>query len=370
MSAIPSVRQLASNHGVSFGFATLLWLALAGALPLGVLSLLFVFVVWGDAQVVDFHSFYSAASALLDGESPYPEYVYPPLTALLTIPLGLLPLAVAEAIVIVGLAAGVVATLRVIGVRDWRCYGIAFLWPPVLSAIQSGNITILLGLGAAAAWRFRVSPLRCALSVGVMLAAKFFLWPLLFWLTGARRSAAAAMALAAGVAVLFVSWAAIGFAGLNEYGDVVRRVQGVVEDDSYTTYVVALDLGLGPAIARGMWLALALGLLAGCVGMGLRGSDRGAFVLAIAAALAFTPIVWLHYFALLLVAVAVAQPTMGLVWFVPLAMVVTPGSGHPTPFETAATLAIAALTIGLSLRSSVRSDEKAQLPLLARAVST
>ena len=32
-------------------------------------------------------------------------------------------------------------------------------------------------------------------------------------------------------------------------------------------------------------------------------------------------------------------------------MVVTPGSGQPTPFETSATLAIAAATVGLSLWS-------------------
>jgi hypothetical protein len=39
-------------------------------------------------------------------------------------------------------------------------------------------------------------------------------------------------------------------------------------------------------------------------------------------------------------------------------MVVTPGSGHPTPFETAATLATAALTIALALRAS--SEEARQ----------
>ena len=82
-----------------------------------------------------------------------------------------------------------------------------------------------------------------------------------------------------------------------------------------------------------------------------RGQERQAFVLAVAAALLLTPIVWLHYFALLLVVVALARPTLSLVWFVPLAMVVTPGSGQPTPFETSATLAIAAATVGLSLWS-------------------
>jgi hypothetical protein len=86
--------------------------------------------------------------------------------------------------------------------------------------------------------------------------------------------------------------------------------------------------------------------------VGRRGDERAAFILAIAAALALTPIVWLHYFALLVVVAALAQPTLGVVWFVPLAMVLTPGSGHPTPFETAATLVVAVMTFALALRAS------------------
>ncbi len=83
-----------------------------------------------------------------------------------------------------------------------------------------------------------------------------------------------------------------------------------------------------------------------------RGDERSAFLVAIAAALALSPIVWLHYFALLLVVVAVARPTLGLLWFVPLAMVVTPGSGEPTPFETAWTLGVAAAVVALALRQA------------------
>ena len=78
-------------------------------------------------------------------------------------------------------------------------------------------------------------------------------------------------------------------------------------------------------------------------------------MVAIAAALALTPIVWLHYFALLLVVVALAQPRLGLLWFVPLALIVTPGSGEPTPFETSGRLAIAALTFGLALCGIIAS---------------
>ena len=112
-------------------------------------------------------------------------------------------------------------------------------------------------------------------------------------------------------------------------------------------------------MARALWLALGLACSRGVVVLGRRGDERTAFVVAIAASLALTPIVWLHYFALLLVVVALAQPRLGLVWFVPLAMVITPGSGHPTPFETAWTLGVAAVVVALSVRASRAEVEPA-----------
>ena len=47
------------------------------------------------------------------------------------------------------------AILFVLGVRDWRCYGLVLLWPPVISAIQTGNVTLWFALALALAWRFR-----------------------------------------------------------------------------------------------------------------------------------------------------------------------------------------------------------------------
>ena len=163
------------------------------------------------------------------------------------------------------------------------------------------------------------------------------------------------------VALLLASWAVIGFSGLTSYPDLLRRVQDVVGDDSYTAYIVGLDLGLPSELARTVWLALGLGLLGGIVLLGRRRDERAAFVLAIAAALALTPIVWLHYFALLVVSVAVCAPRLGVVWFVPLAMVMTPGSGHPTPFETAWTLVVASVTVGLAVRASQASSGRGEV---------
>jgi hypothetical protein len=263
----------------------------------------------------------------------------------------LLSLEGAGLLVMPALGGAVLATLWALDVRDWRCYGLVLLWPPVISAIQTGNVTLWLGLAAALAWRFRDRLVAPAVSIGVTLAVKFFLWPLVVWLAATRRYVSAVLSSVVGAGLLLLSWAAIGFAGMADYPDLVRRLEETVGEDSYTLYIVGLDLGLPSAVARAAWLGVGLALLAAVLLVGRRGGERSAFVLAIAASLALTPIVWLHYFALLVVVVAVARPRLGFFWFVPLAMVITPGSGHPTPFETAATLAVAAATIALALRA-------------------
>jgi hypothetical protein len=252
--------------------------------------------------------------------------------------------------------AAVPATLWIVGVRDWRCYGVVLIWPPVISAIQTGNVTLWFALASAVAWRYRDRVLPASTAIGVTLAAKLFLWPLVVWLAATRRLRSAVVASAIGVGLLLLSWATIGFAGFFDYPDLLRRLEDTVGADSYTAYIVGLDVGLPSPVARALWLTLGLAVLASLVVIARRGDDRTAFVLAIVTALALTPIVWLHYFALLVVVVAVVEPRLRPVWFIPLAMVVTPGSGQPSARETFATLVIVSLTIALALRASLHEE--------------
>jgi hypothetical protein len=126
-------------------------------------------------------------------------------------------------------------------------------------------------------------------------------------------------------------------------------------------YVVGIDLGVPSPVARFAWLAVGFALVGAVVLLARRGDERTAFIVAVAASLALTPIVWLHYFALLLVPVAIARPRLALVWFAPLAMVITPGSGHPSSFDTAWALAAATVTLALAIRASAESREDAPL---------
>jgi hypothetical protein len=312
-------------------------------------------------KVTDFENvFLGAAEAVADGESPYPSpdadvvglgkaYVYPPLVAQLALPLTLLSTKAAGLLVMALLTAAVVGTLLVLGVRDWRCYGMAFLWSPVLSAIQTGNITILLALGAALVWRYRDHARAGGAALGLTLAAKLFLWPVAIWLAATRRIPAAAYAVALALVAIVLSWAIVGFAGLADYPELLRRLQEFEREQGYTVYALALDLGAAPGVATALWLTLAAGMLLVVVRLARQGDDRRAFVLALAAALACSPIVWLHYFALLLVVVAVAEPRLGPAWFVPLLMYGSTGTHNGTTLQTALTIAAAAGTVAAAV---------------------
>ena len=94
------------------------------------------------------------------------------------------------ALVMVLLVVAVLAIPLVVGVRDWRCFALVLLWPPVVSAIQTANVSIPLALAAALVWRYRERTVVPGLALGLALAAKIFLWPLAVWLAVERRLAA------------------------------------------------------------------------------------------------------------------------------------------------------------------------------------
>jgi hypothetical protein len=305
----------------------------------------------------------SAADSVAVWAHPYQyPYPYPPLPAFLAIPLTALPLQVAELLVMTACVLVALAIPAVVGVRDWRCYGLVLLWPPTIAAIQTSNPTLLLALAAALAWRFRDRLLRVGMIVGLTLGVKFFLWPLVVWLAATRRFVSAGVAGLVGAGLLLVSWAVIGFSGFFSYPAVLRGVAERWAGDAYTSRNVALDLGASPGVSRAVWLAIGLSLLVAVIVVGRTGDDRSAFILAVATAFALSPLVWLEYFAFLAVVVAIAQPRLGPLWFLPFAMFISTGSGHPTTFVASWTLAVAAMTFVLA-RHVVRARRPGSAPV-------
>ena len=184
--------EVGSGLGGGLSRDRVLWMAsiaFCGVLPALVLVLVFAAAIGDGSYGIDFRQVYHASQDVLAGRNPYPDrdalltasgepWVYPPLLALLLAPLTLLPIGAASVLVMLSLVAVALAVPYALGVRDWRCYGIVMLWPPVISAIQTGNVTLWLALAAALAWRFRDRLVPASASVGIALAVKFLLWPL------------------------------------------------------------------------------------------------------------------------------------------------------------------------------------------------
>ena len=222
-------------------------------------------------------------------------------------------------------AATVPATLLVLGVRDWRCHAFAFLWFPTIFGIQTANVTLPLVLGLAVAWRYRDRRIVVALMTGLLIAVKLFFWPVLVWLVATRRYRSAALAAAASALLVVVPWAGIGFAGLRGYPHLVATVSRNEGPHSYSLAAL-LHLGLPSwGAATAMETAIGVGVLVLVAALGRRGRERDAFALAIVAILVLTPLVEMHYLALLLVVVGLYRARFGAAWIVPLLIWGAPG---------------------------------------------
>lgn len=303
-------------------------------------------------------AFLSAGHAIMDGESPYPPvegpelasqtaYVYPPLLAYLVIPFTLVPESAAAVLAVLGVAALLGGALYVLGVRDVRCFAAVGLWAPTTNALHMASSSALLAFAAALAWRYRWTTWPLALSMGLAVATKLILWPLLVWTLATRRLRPTMYAVLVGAGVTFVAWVGLGFDGLERYPAMLRRLADLEAAESYSLVGAADALGLGDVAGRVVAVLVGVALIAGCVLAARRGDDFRSFTLALAAALALTPIVWLHYLVLLIVPLAVARPRFSAIWLLPLLLWLTPLNGNGEAIQPLLPLLVAAAVIAV-----------------------
>jgi hypothetical protein len=315
-----------------------------GALPIFVLGILAYDVHHLGNLGNDFRfELYPAAKMILHGTNPFPppgadlssgqNRIFPIPAVALFIPLTILPAMWAAIVVTVILLVLLAATLWVMGVRDWRVYGLVFMWPPALAAVQTGNITILLGLLVAVAWRYRERTWISGLALGAAIALKLFLWPLLVWLLAIRRYRGAAVGAGLGLVGGFL--AVLPFTSLHAYVRLENNLGKVFGRDSYNLTGLFAQGHLGSkTVAVLLSYAIGLGIL-------LFSYSRRSLALGIVASLVLSPIVWTHYFVLLAVPLAIRWPRLAPAWFVPLIMVVCAG----THYDVRAWHIVVALTV-------------------------
>ena len=220
-------------------------------------------------------------------------------------------------------------SLWLLGVRDWRCYPVALLWPFTREAVEFGAIGPLLLLIVAFLWRYRDSTWGAATATASAVAAKLFLWPLALWLRVHgqdpdgwpldRRHARARVRsmdrdrVRRTEAVPGVAPGGRGSAGLplvqrHRARALARRLIRSSRRFSHLLLGVAL-LALAFRAARNH-------------GMTARDRDRISLGYVLAAALVLTPVVWPHYLVLLLAPLALARPRLSALWLFVLAATV------------------------------------------------
>jgi hypothetical protein len=319
-------------------------LALFALLPLLLLLYVERKIFVGADGFADLRVLLHAGDEVLHGRSPYPQpravvahaydyYVYPAPLALLMAPFAALPFSVAATLFSLLMIASILLSLRILGVEDWRCYGAAFLWFPTLLAVLVGNITPLLVLGLALLWRFRDRRLVAAFAAAGLIIAKLFLWPLLIWLLATRRVLTLLIAAAATIAISLAGWAVLGFGGLRAYPHLLAKLARVEEDETFSPTALAHALGFSRSSAQlaAILVGAALTVAAVIFARGREG-DRISFVLSLTAGLLLSPIVWLHFFAVLLVPVALAERRLTPIWLLPIVLWVLKTNQSHTSF--------------------------------------
>ncbi|MFP5364136.1 MAG: glycosyltransferase family 87 protein [Thermoleophilia bacterium] len=326
---------------------------LLGLLPVLLWVGLLSEIVDRGALAYDFHEFfYPQARDLIEGRTP--TTAYPPLTTLFYVPFALLPVGAADVVITATMILCAGATLGVLGIRDWRCYGAAALWLPVYGGVQTANVSLVLALGVAALWRFRDRAPAAGVLVALMVAGKLFLWPLAGWLAATRRWRAAAIMVGIGLLASAAAWALIDFETVRRFPQLVRGNVVDVGTQPYTVVALLRQLGAPQAVAYATCWAAGVAVFFTAVRAARRGHDAASLALFLGVALLVSPVVWSHYLALLLVPVALTRPTFSRLWLAPLPLWVCPPVDAAVP-QKILLLVVGAAILGYCARDRMRA---------------
>src|SRR5215208_5039571 len=273
------------------------------------------------AYHVDFGSFWRSARAMLEGRNIYDTGVQlvnlnPPVWTVLISPLGLLEPITAyrvfvliSLVVVVGYLAWTVEELRLR--PGWTAVGVVMLLlsSPLLVTLALGQVYPLLALGLVAAWvadrRDRQEVSGAAL--GLVVALKPVLLPVLLWLLVRRRWRAVVAALIAGAVATLLGIIVLGPGATLDY-------IGVLGEQSVSAYWDNASLPSAAArlftenpyaqnVATLPWM-VGLGFALGIIAIVLtavrvrHGAEVGLWAL-VAASLLVSPISWHNYLVLL-----------------------------------------------------------------------
>jgi hypothetical protein len=138
------------------------------------------------------------------------------------------------------------------------------------------------------------------------------------WMLATRRYRVTALSAAASAALVFVPWAALGFAGLRGYPHLMSFVSHKEGAMSYSVAALAHFFVPSWDVSLAIEMLVGAGVLLLVVLAGRHGRDRDAFAFAILAMLAFTPLLEIHYLTAFLVLIALYRRSFGAAWLAPM----------------------------------------------------
>jgi hypothetical protein len=262
----------------------------------------------------DLSVFVRAGQSVADGVSPYIDpsspavwsghaFVYPYAVAWAFIPFNELSMATTGLLFYGASVAALVASVRMLaGPRVGALtIALAVTTEPVVRSLQLGTLNVWLLFGLAVAWRYQRRTGVLVVALTAVIVGKVFLLPMLAWLvlTGRARAAAAAALLGSAVVVIGCAMADLS---LGSYGRMLSVLSYHEAPQSSSVTGRLEHLGASSAAATGVAVAVAALIVA--VGWTIsrqRNNEAYLFCACVAASLAASPIVWTHYFTLLLV---------------------------------------------------------------------
>ena len=303
------------------------------------------FLPGGEGWGYDYRAYADAAERLaesgslyqvetLDGPyppGPYGLYMYAPPLGVAIGPLASIELDTAVIIwfLLHGLAlAGACALMPVERWVKLAVFGIAAISLAVLRDFALGNVSVLLLLPLAAAWRWLDRPAG-AIAQALAMSVRPTLGVLLIWQLLRRQWQAVAWTVVAGIVLIALT---LPFVGINAYADyitVLRNltdVSGVERNSDLSS--VALELGLDASMAN-LALLIGYGLAIAAIGLSLRRDRELGFVVTATASLLLSPLLWDHYLAMLVLPAAFLA-ARGQTWALALPLLTwLPGAALP-----------------------------------------
>ena len=166
-----------------------------------------------------------------------------------------------------------------------------------------GNVSVLLLLPLAAAWRWLDRPLG-SVAQALAISVRPMLGVLLIWQFLRRRWRAVAWTIGAGLVLIALSLPFVGIDGYRDYLTVLRNLSGLTGVEEQRPRSRALAQRSAPTSRSPSWPSCQLCAGIAAIGLSLRRDREIGFVVTATASLLLSPLLWDHYLAMLVLPAA------------------------------------------------------------------